>query len=148
MNPSCTSGYSRQCKSCYNKKRRKYFGKRSKEDSTFRPYMNGKTKAWRKENPDKVKQGERKQSLKKYDLTPEAYEEKLDKQNRRCACCRRPFAGMNLKKKPPVDHNHKTGQTRDIICPECNFAIGQIHEDIERVENLLNYLKKWKDRDV
>lgn len=42
-----------------------------------------------------------------------------------------------------VDHNHKTGQIRDIICGYCNrFLMMHIHDNPVRAVGLANYLLK------
>ena len=43
-----------------------------------------------------------------------------------------------------VDHDHETGQVRDLLCHNCNRALGLFQDSIETVEAALNYLKKWK----
>ena len=43
-----------------------------------------------------------------------------------------------------VDHDHATGQVRDLLCHNCNRALGLLQDSIKTVEAALNYLKKWK----
>lgn len=62
----------------------------------------------------------------KYGLTPEAFEALLESQGRRCYICateRPTLKGWS------VDHCHKTGVVRHVLCNRCNTAIGQIDED-------------------
>jgi hypothetical protein len=77
-----------------------------------------------------------------YDLTREAYELKLAKQEGCCAICNK------LMDKPCVDHDHDTDQVRDLLCRECNSALGFLHENILVAENLVAYLRRWKDKDA
>lgn len=39
-----------------------------------------------------------------------------------------------------LDHNHKTGKFRGWLCSNCNTAIGLVHESIEKLEAIKQYL--------
>jgi len=41
-----------------------------------------------------------------------------------------------------VDHNHRTGKPRGLLCPACNSAIGLLGENPERFAAALSYLEK------
>ena len=43
-------------------------------------------------------------------------------------------------KKKHVDHNHKTGQVRGILCDKCNLGIGLFNENPEILINATSYL--------
>jgi len=45
------------------------------------------------------------------------------KQDYKCAIC------LKRKKKLHVDHNHKTGKVRGLLCFTCNTAIGKLQVD-------------------
>src|ERR1700731_4765204 len=62
--------------------------------------------------------------IKKYNLTIEQYQELLKSQDNKCASCKKPFL-----KTPFVDHCHRTGKTRGLLCSNCNFGIGQFNDD-------------------
>jgi hypothetical protein len=66
------------------------------------------------------------------------YNEKLTSQNHCCEICKRVMSS------PHVDHDHETEQVRDLLCRECNSALGFIRDDIAVAERLLAYLKKGK----
>jgi hypothetical protein len=74
-----------------------------------------------------------------YNLTTEAYNAKLKKQKNLCAVCELPF-----KKTPHIDHDHKTGQVRDLLCNDCNTALGLVHENLKTALGLIEYIVKWK----
>ena len=42
------------------------------------------------------------------------------------------------------DHNHKTGEFRGWLCESCNVLIGFANDNVERLELLVQYLKKHK----
>lgn len=82
----------------------------------------------------------------KYGLTREDYEEKLKSQNYVCAICKQPeiaYDGRtNTIRRLAVDHNHKTGAIRGLLCWRCNGTIGQINENLELVKSIEEYLIK------
>ncbi len=39
-----------------------------------------------------------------------------------------------------VDHNHKTGKVRGLLCNTCNRAIGYIGENVNTLEQMIKYL--------
>lgn len=52
-----------------------------------------------------------------------------------CECC-------GSKGTICYDHNHITGEFRGWICMNCNFALGQVHDDKKILFALINYLEK------
>lgn len=82
----------------------------------------------------------------KYGLTRNQYEEKLKNQNYVCAICKQPetaFDGRtNTLRRLAVDHNHKTGKIRGLLCWRCNGTIGRINEDLNLVKSIEEYLIK------
>jgi len=41
-----------------------------------------------------------------------------------------------------IDHNHKTGEARGILCPSCNTLLGLCNDDINILQNAIEYLKR------
>ena len=39
-----------------------------------------------------------------------------------------------------VDHCHKTNKVRDVLCPGCNKALGNLYEDPQRIAGLIQYI--------
>lgn len=62
----------------------------------------------------------------KYGLTPEAFDDLLEQQGRRCYICRTPEP---TAKGWCVDHCHETDVVRFILCHPCNVALGLVRED-------------------
>ncbi len=77
----------------------------------------------------------------KYGLSPDAYDAMLVEQGGRCACCGEPFSGPTKdgKRSVCVDHCHKTGRVRGLLCSGCNVAIGKFEK---RGHWILAYLKE------
>lgn len=114
---------------------------------------NCQAQVWREENPEKVKEAEkkyresnpekvklkmRKQALKrKYGMTMEDYEQMLKSQNGKCSIC-------NEEKQETlcVDHDHNTGKVRGLLCRHCNHVVGFAKDNIDILNNVINYLRK------
>lgn len=58
----------------------------------------------------------------------------------KCAICQKPRSAF--KKRLSVDHNHKTGKIRGLLCYSCNkFRVGR--QNIETCREVLEYLLKY-----
>lgn len=42
-----------------------------------------------------------------------------------------------------IDHNHKTGMMRSVLCHSCNSILGQFEENIKFIFNAINYIGKY-----
>ena len=72
-----------------------------------------------------------------YGLDPGEYEKILAFQEGSCYICHKPpKEGKNLH----VDHDHKTGQTRGLLCWSDNAALGKFKDDTARLESALYYI--------
>ena len=80
----------------------------------------------------------------KYNLTIEQYNELAKKQDNRCAICG--LHQSELKKSLSVDHNHITGQNRELLCSNCNSMIGFSKESLVILRKAIEYLTKWHFR--
>lgn len=98
-----------------------------------------RTKAWRKANPAKHKEHQRKELLKrKFGITPEDYNKMFLDQEGKCLICLR--HQRDLKLTLAVDHSHITGEIRGLLCHQCNHAIGLFYENKESIKRALEYL--------
>jgi len=77
----------------------------------------------------------------RYGLSQVEFERLFTVQDGGCAICGKKEWSI---KPPQIDHNHKTGKVRGILCYKCNIACGLLDEDVERVQGLLEYLKKFR----
>ena len=83
------------------------------------------------------RQAKRKYALKKkYSLTPEQYQALVDKQDGKCAICGQVQDGQLLN----VDHDHKSGRIRGLLCTACNLAIGGFRERTDWLARACAYL--------
>ena len=103
--------------------------------------------AWRKyRHSEKWINNARRTHLKhKYGITPEQYDEMLRSQNGVCAICKQPETASRAGKIKllSVDHKHTTKQLRGLLCDGCNVALGSMHENIERLQSAIEYLKQY-----
>jgi hypothetical protein len=75
-----------------------------------------------------------------------SYEERdqlLVKQGNCCAACGATEPGS--QKGWHVDHSHRTGAIRGVLCATCNIALGQVNDSVTRLQQLIDYLRKSND---
>jgi len=110
---------------------------------------NSRAVLWNKEHKDKVRISQIKfqesgkarkgRLLKKFNITEEDYNQLFEKQGHGCAIC-----GSNFSKGKysnfNVDHNHKTGEVRGLLCGNCNRGIGYFKDNIKTLEKAIHYL--------
>jgi Recombination endonuclease VII len=114
---------------------------------------------WRQNNPDKYQaqwdRGNKKRKrhyennrdeyrnrnlLKNYGISLEQYNQILKSQNGKCAICKKPELTTN-KRNLAVDHNHKTGRVRGLLCKGCNVGLGEFNENINTLKLAIQYLQ-------
>lgn len=115
------------CKTCTSKRNNTY--KKVHKDKHLK-----QVKRWQKANPEKMKLYWIKQ---KYGLNSNTYMEMLNSQEHKCKICKE-------KVKLVVDHSHKNGNIRGLLCNSCNTAIGFFKESIESLESAILYLKSFE----
>lgn len=69
-------------------------------------------------------------------VTEQFVRELLVKQNNKCAGCKKIFT-----KTPCLDHCHKTGRVRGLLCGLCNTCIGSFRDDPRIVRQAILYLE-------
>ena len=101
-----------------------------------------KSKQWAIDNPNEWERSRRKSHLKKkYGITIEDYDKIVASQNEVCAICIGPLIDSRGFR-PHIDHCHKTGVVRGVLCGDCNKALGMFKDDKERILNAYKYLNK------
>lgn len=102
-----------------------------------------KSQAWFANNKGMHGVYARKAKLKsKYGLTIEAHTAMLQTQFYRCAACGDKFDPESKLKDPVVDHDHETGENRELLCRECNIVFGHVKDDPVRLEKMIAYLRR------
>lgn len=79
----------------------------------------------------------------RYGLTIEQYDQMRISQEHKCLICKRHES--EFKKVLFVDHNHKTGKIRGLLCATCNFAISYFDTNIELLHNAKKYLEVFNE---
>lgn len=118
----------RQCKICNEEK----------EDLWFRSRLTkaGNVSYEKVCRPCAAKQGNSRHRDKRY-LMQKSFDEMSADQKNVCAICKGPPQSKGLC----VDHCHRTGLVRGLLCTNCNLGIGCFKEDIKLLELAINYLK-------
>lgn len=72
-----------------------------------------------------------------YGITLEQYKTKEAEQGGRCGLCGQiPETDRRLH----VDHDHRTGKLRDLLCHHCNLLLGNAQDSTERLRLAIAYL--------
>ena len=110
------------CKSCRKAELKKYLAKHPDFE---------KKRYWA--NPMAVRE---KHLKRKYKITLKDYDAMFLSQSGRCAIC-----GKSQNRAFDVDHNHKTGQVRGLLCTNCNRMIGHAGDSSETLKCAAEYLE-------
>jgi hypothetical protein len=139
-------GLRSQCRGCRKELRRDYYV--ANKDEVLK-----KNKRWVEKNPERIKKikkrshkknGRKLKLWRAYKMTVEDYNAMLSKQGGRCAVpeCRTDTPGGVGSFK--VDHDHKTGRVRALLCNWCNTALGQALDSPIRLRALAAYLESFE----
>ena len=73
-----------------------------------------------------------------YNISLEEYNQMLEDQNEKCIICNKT---NNDGKRLSIDHDHKSGEIRGLLCNHCNIGLGHFKDDINLLERAIEYLK-------
>jgi hypothetical protein len=145
---SRTDGMSTYCKACQVKKNKKY---RHKHAEKFRVHSKWKYETNREaclkngveyyqENKEKVWA---KKIQRAYGIDAIQFKAMLESQDGKCAICHT-LGERKIAKKLFIDHCHKTGKVRGILCGNCNSLLGYAKDRSEILQNAAVYLDSAK----
>lgn len=101
--------------------------------------VKAKSVKWREQNRDKHLAAVRSWQLRnRYGITPEEYDRVLALQSGVCAICKQE---RTRKFRLCVDHDHKTGAARGLLCNHCNRALGLLKDSVSVLTEAIAYLK-------
>lgn len=127
-------GYRAACKDCANKASVDWARANPEKVKQI-------AQTFKAQNPEAAWQHYRTWRLKAYGLTPREYDQKLIHQKGLCKVC----GGQNRDGRMlAVDHDHRTGRVRDLLCSPCNTALGLLQEDANTILALARYIAEWK----
>jgi hypothetical protein len=125
----------KNCSSCNQEKPTTEF---YKGRSLCKTCSNEASNKWKRENKEKNQLSIQKSKLKrKYGITIEQYEAMVKEQKGVCYICK----SENPNRKLSVDHCHKTGKIRKLLCDKCNMTLGLINDSQELLKQFIFYLK-------
>lgn len=100
---------------------------------------------WHRDNPARTADHARRSGLKAFGMTVDDYDQLLAAQGGRCWICKRkPHRDRRLA----VDHSHRSGEVRGLLCHNCNTTLGYMHENIEWFTRAAAYLTEPPSRQV
>ena len=98
------------------------------------------TKARVKKNHDPEKARDR-HYRRAYGISLADFNRMVLAQGNRCACCGtdEPGGRHNVWN---VDHDHTTGDVRQLLCKDCNLVLGIVEDSPEHLQRLIEYVLK------
>jgi hypothetical protein len=94
--------------------------KRYAEDPEYREKEHARQRAWRAKNPERF----RRSRIKSLYGASVDYDALFAQQGGVCRVCRKSF-----EERLCIDHNHRTGRVRGLLCRGCNWGLGNFKED-------------------
>jgi hypothetical protein len=133
-------------------------GPRGEKSARCKKCRSAEAKIWRRANPERVKaavqkyqnadrerylENNRRAKMRQvYGISIEGYRRMLDAQGGKCAICKTDKPNGPSKKYFCVDHCHKTGKNRGLLCCHCNFMIGHSKDDVSILAEAISYLNE------
>ena len=144
-------GLTSWCKKCYSSYTKKY---RKLNSKTYTQYQKEYHKRYQKENKTRLKQqrqqyyqdnikyyktvNKKNRLLREYGISLNKYHNMLQQQDCRCAICNK------RNKQLVIDHNHKTGKIKGLLCNKCNSGIGFLQDSVHIINKARIYLQNDK----
>ena len=96
-----------------------------------------RSKKYKQENPDKA--WHNRYIAQTYKVTKEQYDALLASQGGFCAICGGPPDRLFYC----IDHSHKTGKIRGLLCHKCNSGIGMFQECLANIKKAVEYIERY-----
>ncbi len=114
-------------------------------DCYCKPCKIAKSVKWRQDNTERWNRQRFAKSLeRRHGLTLEMYEQMLMDQGGVCAGCKLPPEEANrtqaANRRLAVDHDHRDGHVRGLLCHNCNLAVGNALDSAKILRRLADYL--------
>ena len=147
-NKASKDGKTTYCKECINNRQRiwrennqdhnKNYHIKNKETISKRKKKTNDIYYSKKETKDKVREY---YLVNTHGITLDVYNYMLEKQEGCCSICGIHISELGVENLY-VDHNHKNGNVRGLLCSNCNLGIGHFKDNIDLLENAIKYLKQ------
>jgi Recombination endonuclease VII len=140
-----------RCKECQKSRKTKYYVDnkayfKAKDDERYaekKDEIKSYNTEWNKAHPENLKNTHLKRT---FGITLEDYKNMFASQSGLCAICEKPEVIVLKKtgkiKALSVDHCHKTGKIRSLLCSSCNLAIGSLKDDPILADKAAAYLRR------
>lgn len=140
-NKSTADGFRSWCVECTLRQNRIYAeSKRDVKNKSERErYISNKPKRLEQTKEYYLLKGKDKTLQKMYGISLNDYYEMLESQGGGCAICGRHYSNKRSSFLS-VDHNHKSGRVRGLLCSRCNKALGLLNEDFTLLVNAIQYI--------
>lgn len=133
-------GIASTCRVCFKSLSSEYYKKNSEK-------IKNRIQEYKRLNPAKVKQFMKINHLRtSYNLSLIDFEKLSERQGNVCRCCN--IHVSELKKGLFVDHCHKTGVVRGLLCQKCNMGLGLFNDDPHLLIEASKYLKEVTNEQV
>lgn len=123
--------YATLCDNCYKRQLRAtnpgYKARQQKQAAEIRA-----------RDPKHLRQKRSRALRRRYGISLVDYERMLQEQRGLCRICCKVPTGRGLV----VDHNHKTGKVRGLLCWRCNYGLGWFHDEAQWFHAACEYLKE------
>ena len=123
-----------KCRQYYEKNRDRVLSYKKKHRDKYREEYNAKARAKRAAAAEPASDYMRR----KYGITIAEYNEILALQLGVCAICEKAETGG---KRFAIDHDHKTGKIRGLLCYACNTSLGRFNDEPSLLESAAAYLR-------
>lgn len=133
------------CKACQSEHKKKYRAEnKEKVAGQYSAYyrsnkdkVSARIVAWGRSNPDKLRQYYVKKT---YGLSKEQFHRLLESHSGRCHICGSEDAGSKSGTFN-IDHCHKTGEVRGMLCGGCNHVLGRVSDSVDLLKKYIAYLE-------
>ena len=115
--------------------------RRSKESPAVREKRLQGLRDYYRADPDRLRNSKLRR---RFGITLAQYRAISAEQNGKCAIC----GGQDEGKLLAVDHSHKTGAIRGLLCQMCNRALGAFQDDPAILARAIEYLEEARCRSV
>ena len=88
---------------------------------------------------ERIKRYGKKRNIERYGITVDEYDFLVQVQSKTCAICH------DAPVKLVIDHCHKSGKVRQLLCRSCNAMLGMAGDSVEVLETAIAYLKRHHD---
>jgi hypothetical protein len=86
----------------------------------------------------------------RYGLTLQDVESMIEAQDGLCAICGKPETKIDARtgevRRLSVDHDHRTGKPRSMLCMSCNWFLARVDDDVDRLQGFIDYLELHRSR--